>query len=205
MTHLHRRIVIRQLALACLAITSVVSLIRGDEPKVKPASKDDQRVSGVIVKAEKVANSNSGTTGGKVVLTINTAAVWTDWVRDQINESPRQSPAKDARDGAESVATKGQPRDRNTLVKVEVASDSRIETRFRRPDDKTGKESTTAGKADPDDRRQSAKPPQFRMSDLKTGLFVETEYRRKDDCNVASCVAVIRPIRAADTPEKGPK
>ena len=205
MNPLHRRIVIRQFTLACLAITSVVTLIRGDEPKVKPASKDDQRVSGVIVKAEKVANPGSGTTGGKVVLTINMAAVWSDWVRDQVNENPRQSPKKDARDGAESVATKGEPRDRNTLVKVEVASDSRIETRFRRPDDETGKASNAAGKADADDSRQSAKPPQFHLNDLKTGLFVETDYRRKDDRNVASRVAVIRPIRAGDMSGKTSK
>jgi hypothetical protein len=166
-----------------------------DDAKVKPASKDAQRASGVVVKVERAE--------GKRVLTVNTAAVWRDWVRDQAAESPRQSTGKDAREGNESVATKGEPRDSNALVKIEVADDSRIETRFRAADDETGKGKKASEVAGSDDgRRSTGKPTEFRSTDLKSGLFVEADYRRKDGCNVASALAVIRPLPPAASADK---
>ena len=185
-----RRPQLLPLSLAAVLATAIAGHSLADEPKVKPASKDAQRASGVIVKAEKAKDQ-----AGKLILTINTAAVWRDWVRDQATESARQSPRKDARDGAESIATKGEPRDKDTLVKVEVAKDSRVETRFRAPDDETTKGTKTPdGSGDASAQRQSGKPTQFRIDDLKSGLFIEADFRRQDGCNVASAVAVIRPI-----------
>lgn len=184
----------RRAALAAVAAVVLSGLARGDDPKVKPASKDDQRASGVIVKVDR-ARTQDGSE--KLILSINTAAVWRDWARDQAAESPRQSARKDAREGAESVATKGEPKDKNTLVKVEVVHDSRIETRFRALDDESKKGDKAPGADTNNARRDSAKPPQFRMADLKPGLFVETDFGRKDEQNVARSLTVIRPTGPA--------
>jgi hypothetical protein len=201
MNTLRRWIVLRLLILTAVAITALAGWALAEEPKVKPASKENQRASGVIVKVDKA------TAPDHVVLTINTAAVWRDWARDQANANPRQSPRKDAREGNESVATKGEPRDRNTLVKVEVARDSQIETRFRAPNDQTNKgiPGSEASGAKNDGTRQAAKPPQFRMADLNPGLFIEADFRRNNDRNVARCVAVIRPLSVTGTSQKRAK
>ncbi|MDR3637565.1 MAG: hypothetical protein P4L84_27415 [Isosphaeraceae bacterium] len=174
-------------------LLSVPSL--ADEPKLRPAAKGAQRASGVIVTVEKDKKQS-----GKRILTINTAAVWRDWVRDQATQSPRQSARKDAIEGTQSVAAKGEPQDQNLLVKVEVTDDSRIETRFRVLDDETSKGAQSAAASNGrDDPRHAAKPTQFRASDLRSGLFIEVDFRRKDNCNVASAVAVIRPIPPSAT------
>jgi len=189
----------RRAALAGVAAFVLAGPARGDDAKVKPASKDDQRASGVIVKVDR-AQTRDGSE--KLILSINTAAVWRDWARDQAAESPRRSARKDARDGAESVATKGEPKDKNTLVKVEVVHDSRIETRFRALDDESKKGDRTPATEGANTRRRSAKPPQFRMADLKPGLFIETDFGRKDERNVARTLTVIRPTGPASRATK---
>jgi hypothetical protein len=178
--------------------------VRADEPNGSDQAaktKAPGRVSGVIVKVDKVAKKDSSAAPGRpaehcLKLTINTAAVWRDWVRDQGNESPSQSVRKDAADGANSVATKGEPKSRQTLVTVEVGPDARVETRFRTPDDETRKGSKTPSAAaggNAPSTRPSAKPTRFKAEDLRAGLFVEVDMRdaAKD---AASTVAVIRPV-----------
>ena len=134
-------------------------------------------------------------------LSINTNAVWRDWARDQAQARDEGSPKKDAAKGANSIATKGQPADENSLVMVEVASGTKVETRFRSPTDETTKGVTTPEKVKSDESTTSnvkptGKPVQFRAEDLLPGLFVEAEFRPSgsQDKNTASTVTVIRPI-----------
>jgi len=195
------------------------------------ASSTAERASGVIVKVEPITK---GATPGSTIereakkgrehhrsvrLTINTAAVWRDWVRDQDAFDTSKSPKREAVEGANSIATKGEPRDQDTLVVVDLGPESKVETRFRKPDDETTKGSKTpeaARESDSDPasdsakkgpasrrreaRREAAKATRFHAADLKPGLFVEVDFRHVTAQNLASNVTVIRPV-APETAE----
>jgi len=189
-----------------------------------------ERASGVIIKAEPVTKgATPGSTitdeakkgrqvPSTVRLTINTAVVWRDWARDQATEdlTKNASPKKEAEAGANSIATKGQPVSPDTTVLVDVGPETRIETRFRSSTDETSKGATTPeGAREEADSKEGAgsksragksssaeKGPRFGVNDLKTGLFVEVEFRHVTAQNPASVVAVIRPIGGADTSAK---
>lgn len=185
-------------ALALLAAALVAlapGLSRADEPRPnsrapRPASPSDERVSGVILKVEKAPSAEGARTKKErrhaLRLTVNTAAVWRDWARDQIADRPDESPRAAAAEGANSIATKGEPQEKDSLVTIHVGRGAKVETRFRAPDDETSKGSRTPEKS-------SARPTVFRAEDLKPGLFVEVDYARKGERNVASTVTVIRP------------
>jgi hypothetical protein len=182
------------------------SLLEKDPPR--------ERASGVILKVEKlnregaVADTSAEkgkTDDGKerpvtLRLTINTDAVWRDWVRDQTKVKDTGPPRKDAEAGAKSVATTGQPAEANSKVVVDVTMTTKVETRFRTPED-----STSRGYKTPEEARgktagstvtktQAAKPVQFTRDDLKTGLFVEADFQNFDGKNASSVLTVIRPI-----------
>ncbi len=162
------------------------------------ASSPKERASGVILKVEAVKGGDAGKETHR--LTINTDAVWRDWARDQSQVKDPGSPKKDATKGQNSVATAGEPADANSVVVVDIRPDTRVETRFRAPDDETGKGSTTPETAGTD--KKGAKPDnvvRFRADDLKPGLFVEVDYRHVSAGNPASSVAVIRPIGGPDS------
>jgi hypothetical protein len=216
-----------------LALASVTSLAhaqrtrrRGDTAPA-PAKKGAERASGVILKVEPIAKASSVPSSEpredaqRVRLTINTAAVWRDWARDQESESGRSSAKKEARDGSESVATKGEPRAPESLVVVDLEPNGKVQTRFRAADDETSKGSHSAAAAsgnDPDPasqssrtrsrsserepRRTSAKPIHFTAKDLKPGLFVEVDYHHRRAQNIIDTVAVIRPITPGERPAK---
>lgn len=183
-----------------------------DRPATGTASKSAERASGVIVKVEKVtkggeraSSDNPGRSHHPTHrLTINTNAVWRDWARDQARVSDRGSARKDAREGAESVATKGEPADSNSLVLVDIVHRTKVETRFRAPDDETGKGSKTpdpgqaAGATNPR-RKRDLGAVQFHARDLKPGLFVEVDYEHVTGANPAKTVTVIRPITGLDS------
>jgi hypothetical protein len=199
---------------------------RREAPGLAPATPDDQRASGVIVKAEPLRKEtpsrpeSPGDRGTAAThrLTINTAVVWRDWTRDQGGLKPDAPPREVAERGANSVATKGEPRSEDTLVVVDVVASTRIETRFRATTDETGKGSKTPAAAreaaeDPATEKgrgasspaakakAKAKEPRatrFLADDLKPGLFVEADYRRKDSRNVATAIDVIRPVGGPD-------
>jgi hypothetical protein len=171
------------------------------------------RASGVIVKIERVKpGASSGTSTDKsdrprghrtLRLTINTAAVWRDWARDRALQSNSESSNKAADEGANSVASKGEPQDEDTLVVVDLTSATKVETRFRTPEDETRKGSKTpeaarggSGRAARDD---PAKPTHFAAHDLKPGLFVEVDFRHKTGRNRATTVCVIRPVSDTGT------
>jgi len=208
-------------AFVALVVVGAPAQQRTDSTRKKTDRKADttaERASGVIVKVEPV--TKGATTGSTIDkeskagreqprtlrLTINTAAVWRDWARDQATSTASESPRKAAETGAKSVA-KGEPETKETLVVVDVGPDSKIETRFRTPTDESSKGATTPGAAKnpdtgsrPDDQAgapkssSSGKPAQYAASDLKPGLFVEVDFRHMRAQNVASTLAVIRPV-----------
>jgi len=88
---------------------------------------------------------------------------------------------------------------------VEVASNTRVETRFRSPTDETSKGATAPEKVKSDESTSSkatptGKPVEFRAEDLLPGLFVEADFRPSgpQDRNTASTVTVIRPINVLE-------
>jgi len=188
-------------------------------------------VAGVIVKAEPIrkgATSRSDVVeSGKrsasaQQLTINTAAVWRDWVRDQadVNVKANASPRAAAERGANSVATQGEPRSADTEVVIDLGPNTKVDTRFRASTDETTKGSrdpaearkdrdpTATGKgkderANRDDTKagdRGSKVTRFQADDLKPGLFVEIDYRHEDGRNLATTVTVVRPVGGPDTP-----
>lgn len=191
-----------------------------------PGSRSDQasrikegKVSGVIVKVDDVrrgeADRDSGKSGAAKCVTINTAAVWRDWVRDQARVKTDVNPKSAAREGGNSIATKGEPKSPDTLVKVEVCADTKIDTRYRSATDATGagaKTPAAAAEAEKDrrDTSQGNRPdlrsrpggPKFTLADLKPGLFVQVEFRPDQKERPASCLSVLRPVGGADIPAK---
>jgi len=220
------------LATATLVATSGLGLAQQGKDKAKSSSPKvattPERASGVIVKAEPVTK---GATPGSTIteeakkgrqaprsvrLTINTAAVWRDWARDQATEDVTKSATKDAEEGQNSIATKGQPATPDTTVVVDVGPDTRVETRFRSANDETSKGAATPEEARKEDdptsdadksetrtkAKSAEKGPSFGVGDLKPGLFVEVEFGHVTAQNPASVVTVIRPIGGPDTSAK---
>lgn len=197
-----------------------------DRKSPAPVASDAQRAPGVIVKAEAIrkgASSRSDDVASEKGqapthrLTVNTAAVWRDWVRDQAGVSAGASPREQAKRGANSVATKGEPQSGDTLVVIDIGPNTKIETRFRASTDETSKGAKTPaealaanedpatekgkGKGDSSRREAEAKrsrATRFEADDLQPGLFVEIDYAHKDGRNLASAVTVIRPVGGAD-------
>jgi len=191
------------------------------------ADKSAERVSGVIIKAEPIARGSTSASSAEkanpagrterqaIRLTINTAAVWRDWARDQATANAAESPKKAAARGADSVATRGEPVSKDTVVVVHLNPDSKVETRFRTLQDETGKgakspeaarrqdaaeahgEAAGSSAGSSTSKNQAAKPVRFQASDLRPGLFVEVDFRAIKAGNLASTVAVIRPIESA--------
>ena len=228
MSRLLRRRTILSIAASLVVAASALTQAqerRGREGSAspKPANPNAERASGVILKVEPITKgASSGSTiegeakkgrASKVShrLTINTAAVWRDWARDQVVEKPTESPKAEATKGANSVATKGEPADKVTLVVIDLGPETRVHTRFRLVSDETSRGYRTPEEArtanhDPAARKshaskterkhseKSAKPTHFRAGDLRPGLFVEIDFRHKPAQDVASSITVIRPI-----------
>jgi hypothetical protein len=190
---------------------------KGAPAPTKGDSSKAEKVAGVILKVEKVARGGADSKAGKAEadgkkapvllrLSINTNAVWRDWARDQAQVRDEGSPKKDAAKGANSIATKGQPADENSLVVVEVASSTRVETRFRSPTDESSKGATAPEKVKSDESTASKAAPtgkavQFRAEDLLPGLFVEAEFGASgpQGKNAASTITVVRPISVLES------
>jgi hypothetical protein len=159
-----------------------------------------ERASGVIVKVEPLGKRDAkGPRSYR--LTINTAAVWRDWARDQATRSGAGSTGRAAAEGNKSIATRGEPATKDTMVAVDVGPEALVEGRFRTLDDETSKGGRTPAEAraeekDPAARRRfAAKPAAISAAELKPGLFVEVDFHRAAKSeNRASSVAVIRPV-----------
>jgi len=191
----------------------------------RKGSSPAERASGVITKVEKMppgsaSDSRAGGQAGRtrqdrrlLRLTINTAVVWRDWARDQATESVSQPARREAAEGANSVATKGQPASKDTLVLIDLGPETQVETRFRAPTDESSKGAKSPEGASQDDRAsapprgattQAAKPTRFTVNDLRPGLFVEVDFRHRNDVpqDRAATVAVIRPVGGPQSPPR---
>jgi hypothetical protein len=183
---------------------------------------------GVIVKVDAVAREKKDADASDddeakkgrrrnrpVRVSINTAAVWRDWVRDQAIAPQKAAVPPDtgaeAAQGANSVATKGQPKSAPNLVTVEVGPQTRIQVRYRSSTDEASLGSPTpegAAKAEtaPDEsdrkaqRRERRKAEDVSVDDLKPGLFIEAEFRGARDRHRAVRVTILRPVGGPDTP-----
>jgi hypothetical protein len=174
-----------------------------DPPKAESKGKSaSERVAGVIVKVETREK-------GPTRVSINADVVWRDWVRDQATLRTVKTTDKAARSGAKSVATEGQPEEKDNLIVVELGPEFKIETRFRASTDESSKGTATpagakAGSEDPATAEKSTvkkeKPLTLKPADLKDGLFVEVDYKRASASkNTAASVVVLRPIGGPDT------
>ncbi|HWE37130.1 MAG TPA: hypothetical protein VG406_11235 [Isosphaeraceae bacterium] len=159
------------------------------------ANKDKLKVSGVIVKVE-------GDDSKPRKLTINTAVVWRDWVRDQA-PTPSGEKTKGTRP-ADSVATRGQPASPDSLVIVELASDVPVECLFRASDDEASDSKTrekALAKEHGNAKDQPAKGTKAKASDLKKGLFVAVDFRADGDHKQARRVVIVKPAGGPNTPD----
>jgi len=179
---------------------------RGDAPKA--VAPEDQRVTGVIVRAEPISGdpkSSSNTKNAATesrrpaaqLLTIQTTIDWNEWARDQVGAKGKATPREEAEKGANSVATKGQPRSKNTDVVVDIGPNTTLASRSRTdlgdvPGESASTSTSTSTRANP--RYKDSESTQFRVEDLKPGLFVEINFARKDGRNVASTMTVIHPV-----------
>lgn len=184
------------------------------EPTTKPklAIERAERASGVIVKVEPVAKLSKDAKQDQahlVRLTINTNAIWSDWARDQVTANGNQTPRKAAEKGAKSVATKGEPETKDSLVVVALTPASKVETRFRTLTDEASKGAKTPGGARSENgdspKSKNVPLPHFSASDLRPGLFVEIDYRRQEGADHASTVTVIRPVSDKGAPTESSK
>jgi len=211
--------------LALVATGSMVAVLapamaqqdrKDDGKKAREVNKKAQRTEGVILKVEPARRDGDAPPKDKgkrgrqgVRLTINTAVVWRDWVRDQADLKTRP----DAEKGADSVATKGQPAGPNDLVTIVVGPRAHLATRLRSSTDETDKGARSiAGaekkeeRSDPDQKadakgRDGDRAPQLRQSDLKPGLFVIVEYRSgPGNVNRAEDVTILKPVGGPETP-----
>jgi hypothetical protein len=182
------------------ALVAATVLAQDARPKGKDAAAA-QRTAGVITKVEEVGKQE----GRRLRLTIKTDVVWRDYVRDTASQPPGEPLKKAAERGKDSVATKGQPKSPDDVIQVVVGPEATIESRFRAANEDTDAGSATAGQAvakaegKAADRR-AAKPATLSPGDLKSGLYVEVEYRRARDRNRVARLSVIRPVDAAPAP-----
>jgi len=194
--------------------------VKGQPPKnPPPKSAEQEKTSGVILKVEPIGESEKSPRGWK--LTVNTDVVWRDFVRDQAAEPKkvaRTGTAKAAKKGVESVASEGHPKDNELLFTVEIDPRTEITMRYRSSTDSIGEGSPTAegaaraeaitsstsGEKTPaappaGSTRQSPKARVLGATELKPGLWVDIDFRKADQRNMARRVAVLRPVGGADT------
>ena len=159
-----------------------------------------RKAEGVIIKVEKVGDSDKAGPQ-QVKITLNTAAVWRDYIRDQASVKGKDS----AKDGSNSIATQGQPASTDNTFLIEVGPKARLLTRFRAESDETNEGSRTVevaekkvGGASSEDVKTSGsdkKAPKTEVGDLKVGQFIEVEAKE----GKAGRVVILKPIK---DPEK---
>jgi hypothetical protein len=218
---LPRTFVAASLLLAAPAFAQTIETKAKEKTLPPPADARHQLTGGVIVKAEPVTKAGALATDPAesprfVRLTINTAGVWRDWVRDQVGKEPK-SPRAAAAEGQKSIATAGEPRSAETLTVIVVDPETRIETRYREATDEVSEGARTPegaakaeARADPADtsatrgQRSAAKPVRFTANDLKPGLWVEVHYKDAKSREKATLVRVMRPVGEAQAADAKP-
>jgi len=159
---------------------------------------------GVVVKVEPIeqVERKGEDRLRKVRVTVNTAAVWRDYVRDQADMVRKAEPKK----GQESVATKGQPVVESETIVAEVDRETTLNMRYRSSTDEADTGSRTIEKAErkdgsPESNQVKTSPrdpkaPKIGLADLKPGLFVEIETRKGH----AHRLIVLKPVGEGTTP-----
>ncbi|MBV8269790.1 MAG: hypothetical protein JO252_25995 [Planctomycetaceae bacterium] len=233
MSRLPRRTTVLSIAAALIVVSSALfsrAQTHNDRQREpRRGSPNAERAAGVLIKVEPIGKGESS--GSKDEgesrkarprhvsrrLTINTAAVWRDWARDQVADKLTESAKAEAAEGQNSVATKGEPAQKDSLVVVDIGPRTRVEARFRLVADETSKgyktpEEARSSKIDPaaeefkgSSLRTRPEPPtHFKAEDLRAGLFVEVDFRHerekknRTERDVAAAVTVIRPVEPAE-------
>ncbi|QEH38149.1 hypothetical protein OJF2_67470 [Aquisphaera giovannonii] len=184
------------------------------------------RIAGVITKVEPLGGADASHARAWR-LTVNTAVVWRDFVRDQATEPEKASHTgvnKAAEKGKESVATEGHPQASDLLATAELDGQTNISQRYRSSTDSVSDGAPTAEGASavedaaaqaPSDRgiaskaeakdadKGGPKARKLEVADLKPGLWVEVDSRVNDQSGHAVRIVVLRPVGGADvSPEK---
>lgn len=201
-------------AVASLLAASSASAFGQQEKVAPPAPANEDRLErgeGVIVSVEPVGGDkddekSSNDKVRRVKITVNTDAVWRDFVRDQASATGRADPKKAAEKGKNSVATQGQPVSSDSVIVAEVGPATRVHMRYRSSTDETNKGSRTISGAEKKDGSPASedvkrsprdeRAPRIGVSDIKAGQFVEIEARK----GRASSLIVLKPVGGADTP-----
>ena len=76
--------------------------------------------------------------------------------------------------------------------------------RAEKANEETGKAKTPAQAAGPGTRRQAPKARTLEPMELKSGLWVDVDFRQVDGKNQARRITVLRPVRADAAPDKDP-
>lgn len=202
--------------LASAALIATPCLVHAQGAKAKESQKGphaSQKAEGVVTRVEPI-KPNAGNDKHQMRLTIKTSALWSDYVRDTSQVSPKAPTSKVAEQGNQGIAAKGQPSTAETKLVVDLVPETRLETRFRAASDETNAGSKTPAEAkaktnDPQSKHRSKESPhssdrpgKLSAGDLKPGLFVEVEYRHDDKTNQnpAAQVIVLRPIEGPQSP-----
>jgi hypothetical protein len=194
-------------ALAAATLASTVALASVTQEDARKTAAEDQMVDGVVTDVAQ-EKSGDGRKSGAYRITLNTAAVWRDYARDTATEGGT-SASQAAEKGDQSVATKGQPEDRNTALEVDLPAATRAELRYRSQMDETSLGAPTADEArelarrDPQagDRPKSGGEPDrrrgkpFELDGLRNGLWIKLYYQRDGARNVGTRLIVLEPVR----------
>jgi len=204
------RLTLRRAFAATMLLVAWPSLAPAQQDKSKADADRVQQGEGIIIRVDPVdegKDKDSDDKGGRksqkrVRVTVNTSAVWRDYIRDQADLSKRT----DAKKGEESVATKGQPAPPESLIVAEVGPDAKLIMRYRSSTDESNEGSRTIEGAEKKDgspessevkkSRKDDKAPKIDVADLKPGLFVEVEAKK----GKASRLVVIKPVGEGNTP-----
>jgi hypothetical protein len=187
------------------------------ETKKAKESKAAQKIAGAIVKAERTGTAEPTSTEDDhhSTITVNTAVVWRDWVRDQTKVAGKAQP--DSKNPATGIGTAGEPAAPGNLVKIRIGHRTPIRLRYRSATDEAGRGGNTPAAAaaneeaeDPaadtaktakrESRKESRKAQRLAVADLKPGTFVEVHYHHRRDHNQAERVIVFRPVGGSMTP-----
>jgi hypothetical protein len=227
----------RLLTIPALLLASLPALARQgpgqDDAKAKPAPAGSEgtaidadkieRIQGVILKieptraaGEPAAKGDTRSGSGSVLIHVNTAAVWRDFVRDQVVNPSQASGVTQLPQGTNSVATKGQPASTNTSFRVAATPRTPIEGRYRSSTDEQSRGGATpkaaaaaeTGQEPTTDAAKSARPEpkggnSLALQDLKPGLWIEVDaitVAGEKNTGAAYRITVLKPVGGPDTP-----
>ncbi len=191
----------RWLAIGLLGLATTAY---AQDSKTSKGKDREQKGEGVVVSVEPIEKVETKNDDGpkKVRVTINTAAVWRDFVRDQADEKRKT----EAKKGEGSVATKGQPLVESETIVAEVDRDTTLHLRYRSSTDEADNGSRSVEKAAKKDgspesnevktSRRDEKAPKIAIKDLKAGLFVSIETEK----GKARKLTVLKPVGEGTTP-----